>query len=204
MVLKLTQRMNRYTVLVSGDVDLTPYNLGVKVEPYVLYRYSERENIQQKTVELYRGLLEEMKDNPVVQSLLTLKLQDIEELTPEEFFDEITKGCTYDEITGDAISDTNPQGKWLYLTEPTEETAVPLFENSEHLFEGIKANVVPDTPPEAKTIHTALFYNAFVSEDTGWIEEIDENPQDWVLSFYDRFIKDLPDNTKLKVYNFTR
>jgi hypothetical protein len=49
-----------------------------------------------------------------------------------------------------------------------------------------------------------LFYNAFVSNKTGWMEQGDENQVQWVLTFNDRFIKDLPKDTRLKVYNFTR
>jgi hypothetical protein len=56
-----------------------------------------------------------------------------------------------------------------------------------------------------KTLLSGLTYNAFVSEETGWIEQCDETDQiQWMIDFYDRFIKDLPHNTQLKVYNFTR
>jgi hypothetical protein len=49
-----------------------------------------------------------------------------------------------------------------------------------------------------------LFYNAFVSNETGWLEQGDENQIEWVLTFRERFINSLPQNTQLKVYNFTR
>ena len=49
-----------------------------------------------------------------------------------------------------------------------------------------------------------LFYNAFVSNETGWLEQGDENQVQWILTFRERFINNLPKNTKLRVYNFTK
>lgn len=56
-----------------------------------------------------------------------------------------------------------------------------------------------------KTLLSGLVYHAFVSEETGWVEQSESEDQiQWMIDFYDRFIKDLPDDTKLKVYNFSR
>ena len=49
-----------------------------------------------------------------------------------------------------------------------------------------------------------MFYNAFVSNETGWVEPNYDEQNEWVLEFRDRFIKKLSKNTKLKVYNFAR
>jgi hypothetical protein len=58
--------------------------------------------------------------------------------------------------------------------------------------------------PSNTDINSALFYNAFVSEETGWVEQADEDQEKWVLTFYDRFIKPLPDTARLKIYNFVK
>ena len=50
----------------------------------------------------------------------------------------------------------------------------------------------------------SLFYNAFVSNETGWLEQGDENQIQWILTFRERFINNLPKNTPLRVYNFTK
>lgn len=49
-----------------------------------------------------------------------------------------------------------------------------------------------------------MFYNAFVSSDTGWVEPKIDEQNEWILNFRERFIKKLEKNTVLKVYNFTR
>jgi hypothetical protein len=49
-----------------------------------------------------------------------------------------------------------------------------------------------------------LYYNAFVSNKTGWLEQGDEDQIQWVLNFRERFINKLPLDTKLQVYNFSR
>ena len=200
---KFPMTSNRYTVLVCGDVDLNQYNLNTRVPRYVRYKYSERESIQLAMLEMYKAMIEELSDQPLAQALLQIQLSEFSEMTPEEFFEELTKGYYYDEETGDAMTDINPLGKWFTLETPTVDTAVPLF-NNDSPFEGVKNDVISDIDSTQKNIHNALFYNAFVSTETGWVEEADENSEQWVLSFYDRFIKNLPNDTKLKVYNFTR
>jgi hypothetical protein len=54
------------------------------------------------------------------------------------------------------------------------------------------------------TMSEPFFYNAFVSNETGWVEQGDENQIQWVLKFRERFINNLPITTLLRVYNFTR
>ena len=198
-------KQNKYTVLVCGNnVDLEQYNLNIRVPRYVRYKYSERKQIQDATIAMYKDTIKQMNDQPFIQSLLQIKLNDLAEFTPEEFFEEITQGYYYDEKTGDALTDVNPNGKWLSLEIPTVDSAVPLFNSKTTPFEGIRKDVIPDIDSDKKNINNALFYNAFVSSETGWIDELDENTEQWVMSFYDRFIKNLPSETRLKVYNFTR
>lgn len=198
-----------YKVLVAGDIDLTKFEIGIKVEPYVLYRYKDREAIQHQTIELYRSILNETpfptsSQQSVVENIIRLNLHAIENMTPEEFFEDLTQGCTYDDDSGDAISDINPDGKWVHLIAPTLETTVPLFNSEETPFEGLKSNVIPDVAANEKDINNALFYNAFVSEKTGWLEQCDEDQVQWALTFYERFIEPLAGDTKLKVYNYIR
>ena len=49
-----------------------------------------------------------------------------------------------------------------------------------------------------------LFYNAFVSNETGWLEQTPTNQIEWVLTFREKFIDNLDKETDLKVYNFKR
>ena len=53
--------------------------------------------------------------------------------------------------------------------------------------------------------NTAFWGYAFLSERTGWVELDNKTPQfEWVSDFYDRFIKPLPDNTLLTLYECYR
>ena len=227
-----------YTVLVAGDVDLTEYDLNKKVTPYTVYRFSERDKIRQQAIIFYEEFLKNSKDIPNKDLLLPFiqcKLEDIQEMTDEEYFEEVTKNMIFDKTTGDALSDANPLGKYSSLTDANENYAIPLNGNSfeckvselnlskkgdedkvkyaehwDYIMECapfVKEEYIStykDKGTYVNVMTEPLFYNAFVSNETGWLEQGDENQIEWVLTFIDRFIKKLPQHTKLKVYNFTR
>lgn len=55
---------------------------------------------------------------------------------------------------------------------------------------------------ETYAIHSSAFWGyAFLSEETGWVELTPEKGQiEWVMGYYDTFIKPLPKNTLLTIY----
>ena len=197
----------RYTVLVAGDIDLSKYDRTKKVDKYIVYKYTDREQLRETCISTHRHLAEEafksqMPNAYFIGEMCAFKANEYEEMTPEEFFQHFTSNpmFSYDD-EGNAITDVNPDGKYSIIYEPTPDTAVPLFEGELATpFYGLRSDAIAN--PEKVTINNAVFYNAFVSEETGWKEQADEDQEKWVLSFYDRFIKPLPPTTKLKVYNF--
>ena len=225
----------KYTVLVAGNIDLKEYDINKKVEPYVVYKYSDRNEIRKSIINIYEKYIENIPiENFFLKEILSTKLQEIQEMTDEEYFEYATKGMKYDKKTGDALSTINPKGKYNTLMDATEEFAIPLIGNSfqckvidlpknvkndnelkklsEHWqkmmeSEDIKEKYIETYSNEEtylSVMSEPLFYNAFVSEATGWLEQGDENQIEWVLNFKKRFIENLPDNTILKVYNFTK
>jgi hypothetical protein len=55
------------------------------------------------------------------------------------------------------------------------------------------------------TSNTAFWGYAFLSEKTGWIDATDiEDQFAWMSNFYDVFIKNLSENTKLTIYECTK
>jgi hypothetical protein len=229
-----------YTVLVAGDIDLSKYDKNIPVSPYVAYKYSERSKIKEVALqtysELYKKFTSEKDFQPVFSGLLLMKLQDIEEMTDEEYFEDIAKGMKYDE-NGDAITEENPNGKLSELLEPCLLTAVPLkdtyfkckvselypykvniFEQKkceerwDDIMSGEYAPMVKESlisrygnkETYVKVMMEPMFYNAFVSESTGWLEQSDEDQIQWVINFRERFIKNLPEDTILKVLNFKK
>lgn len=224
-----------FSVLVAGDVDLSIYDSNKTVDPYVVYKYSDKHKIKQQAIDIYKEFIKN-NTNSLMSSLLKLKLQEIEESTDEEYFETATKGMTFDKVTGDALSTINPNGKYRYINEPNENTAVPLLGDKfqcnvselptykideylkskyeEHwdyvMKDGAKMTkdsliqTYGDKNTYISVMMEPMFYNAFVSSETGWVEPNYNEQNEWVLTFRDKFIKKLSKNTKLKVYNFIR
>ena len=225
----------KYTVLVAGNVDLKDFDINKKVEPYTVYKYSDRKEIRESIIKIYEKYIENIpKENPFLKEILSAKLQEIQEMTDEEYFEYATKDMKYDKKTGDALSTVNPKGKYNLLMEANEVNAIPLVGKSfqckvidlpknvknddelkklsEHWqkmmeSEDMKEKYIETYSNEEtylSVMSEPLFYNAFVSEATGWLEQGDENQIEWVLNFRKRFIENLSENTILTVYNFTK
>ena len=227
-----------YSVLVAGDVDMSTYDLKRKVEPYVVYQYDKRKEIRETAIRFYEEYIESIQKDKTysfLKEIITTKLEDIQEMSDEEYFEFATQGLKYDSKTGDAISDFNPKGRYNSLTEPTINNAIPLkgdlfqckvselpekiiepeimkkysdyWDNTTMISDDMKKdylNTYKDKETYLSVMTEPLFYNAFVSKETGWLEQGDEDQIQWVLNFRKRFIEILPDDTILKVYNFSR
>jgi hypothetical protein len=87
-------------------------------------------------------------------------------------------------------------------SKPENETENVIYENMKNRREyflkfGTKENYVISS--------TAFWGYAFLSPETGWVElEDNVNQFIWVSQFYDRFIKPLPGDTKLTIFECTR
>jgi len=87
-------------------------------------------------------------------------------------------------------------------SEPQNETEKLIYENMKNrvvYFQkfGTKENYVVSS--------TAFWGYAFLSEKTGWVELEDNVSQfDWVSNYFDRFIKPLPEDTLLTIYECVR
>lgn len=228
----------QYSVLVAGNVDLEKYDLTKQVAPYVVYEYNKRNDIRKQAINIYSELIEKVEKEEhtkLVVQLMKMKLQEMEEMSDEEYFESATKGMIFDKTTGDALTTFNPNGKYIKLIEATTDTALPLFGNKlqcqvqdlpekvintdiiekyakhwDTIMKGAKnikneyISTYKDKNTYIQVMTEPLFYNAFVSNETGWLEQADEDQVQWVLNFRERFIKPLPKNTMLKVYNFNR
>lgn len=61
-----------------------------------------------------------------------------------------------------------------------------------------------DKETYVKLMSSPFFYNAFLSEETGWVEQPLDKQMEWVFNFKENFIDKLDENITLRVYNFTR
>lgn len=238
-----------FVCIVAGDNPdelMKPYDRREEEEPYVRYRYKDAAKIKEKYVELYEGILnsdEETIDKEELEDIVN----DLKEMSVEEFYEELTEGLTIDDETGDAISTENRQGMFSYY-ELGKWLSVPfLLKGGREVFQAKKSDinwdkihlgggdiyrktwemvmegVEPSTDYE-KTIYdnmkdketyfkkfetkenyvvsnTAFWGYAFLSEKTGWVDASDTNDQFvWMAEYYNMFIKNLPDDTLLTIY----
>ena len=238
-----------FVCIVAGDNPdelMKPYDRREEEEPYVRYHYKDAAKIKEKYIELYEGILnsdEETIDKEELEDIVN----DLKEMSVEEFYEELTEGLTIDDETGDAISTENRQGMFSYY-ELGKWLSVPfLLKGGREVFQAKKSDinwdkihlgggdiyrktwemvmegVEPSTDYE-KAIYdnmkdketyfkkfetkenyvvsnTAFWGYAFLSEKTGWVDASDTNDQFvWMSEYYNMFIKNLPDDTLLTIY----
>lgn len=85
------------------------------------------------------------------------------------------------------------------------ENSIPNDEHEKILFDNMKDKIEYFKKFETKenyiVSNTAFWGYAFLSEQTGWLDAEDENNQfTWMSNYYDIFIKNLPDDTTLTIY----
>lgn len=85
----------------------------------------------------------------------------------------------------------------------------PVNETEKTIYESMKNRKEYFSKYETKENYVASFTMfwgyAFLSEETGWLELEDNMDQYvWVTNFYDLFIKNLPDDTLLTIYECVR
>lgn len=111
------------TVMVVGDnADelIKKYDLDTKVEPYVKMKKSEVDSSKALHLNFIDTIL---KSDKIV---LTDKQRevykniylDIQEMDADEYFEDMTRGCSYDDETGDAISTVNPNAYYQHAVNP--------------------------------------------------------------------------------------
>ena len=106
-----------FSVMAVGDNPdeiMSKYDLSLKVKPYVRFRYKDASKIKEKTVKVYSDIIKDHKKfllNEMQEDYLKEKIKAINNMSPFEYYREITNGLYYDE-NGDALSDENPNGKW--------------------------------------------------------------------------------------------
>lgn len=248
------------TVLVIGnnpDDIINKYSADTNVEKQL---FMKRENAEQHRLNKIKFLEESVKLNNLKPSAVAFAKEYIEilkEMDELEYFLEVTEGCTYDDITGDAYKDYNPNAAYKSVRSP-QKTLERIGEesgfcnpfilkedyisyscekgeidwslnhlNKKHVYEIAWDMVVNGVEPRTEAEETikksminrkAYFDNFKDKEDyvlystSFWTygvateekyEDVDTfggNVNDWIKNFYNKYIKDLPDNTLLTLY----
>jgi hypothetical protein len=238
-----------FVCIVAGDNPIEimlPYDKALKEKPYVKYYYKDAQKLKDKYIEIYEGILNNDNETVDKESLREV-LDDLKDMSIEEFYEDLTEGLEISEETGDAYSTENPNGKYTYY-ELGKWFSIPfLTKDGREVFQAKKSEINWDaihlnnsdiykrawemvmeesepTTDYEKTIYenmkdktayfqkfetkenyiisnTAFWGYAFVDEKRGWIDASDSDSQfTWMSCFYDMFIKSLPDDTILTIY----
>ena len=120
----------------------------------------------------------------------------------EEVFSEIKGNVDWDKIhlanpkAYEVAWDTVMEGK-----KPTNKDEETIYNNMKHRTQYFMAYGDRETYIKANT----AFWGYAVVDQNGWKELEDKDDQfDWVINFFDRFIENLPDDTRISVYECAR
>jgi hypothetical protein len=230
----------------NPDAVMKPYNKNDEVEPYVKYKFKDAKKIKEKYIEIYEGILNNENETVDKESLQDI-VDDLKDMTVDEFYEDLTDGLEIDEKTGDAISRENIDGKYSYYSlgklfsipfltkdgrevfqarkseidwekihlsggeiykrawEMVMEESEPTTDYEKTIFENMKDKTAYFDKFETKenyvVSNTAFWGYAFVSDKRGWMDASESESQfTWMSCFYDMFIKPLPDDTLLTIY----
>lgn len=230
----------------NPDAVMKPYNKNDEVEPYVRYKFKDAKKIKEKYIEIYEGILNNENETVDKESLQDI-VDDLKDMTVDEFYEDLTEGLEIDEKTGDAISRENIDGKYSYYSlgklfsipfltkdgrevfqarkseidwekihlsggeiykrawEMVMEESEPTTDYEKTIFENMKDKTAYFDKFETKENYvisnTAFWGYAFVSDKRGWMDASESDSQfTWMSCFYDMFIKPLPDDTLLTIY----
>lgn len=126
-------RSKFFSVMVAGDNPmelLKSYDMSLKTEPYVEYRFEDAEKMQKNAIKVLNALLEKPKQCGLTDFQIQMfqeRLKAMSAMAPFDYYVSLTQGLYYDE-NGDALSDKNKNGKWKTCTEG-RNFALPLILN---------------------------------------------------------------------------
>lgn len=90
------------------------YGSDYKTEPYVKYKYLEAKKYQSAAIKAIKAILDKSDTigiQPNIVEALQGRLETLNQLTPFEYYRELTDGMYYNE-DGDALSEENPNVKY--------------------------------------------------------------------------------------------
>lgn len=179
---------NFRTLLVVGDEHkkiANKYSLDRGVQPYIKYRFDDMAKLHEEHIQYYKKLLEHLsdKDNDYGR-LLVKELKHQEEITDFENYQEITRGCWYDD-NGDAWTMENPDAHYKY--EKCYDRRIKMDQNDEApfsnpfiLWDGTKAYSAKKCDIDWNKMHmfnTGLYESAWEVCVEGKVPENDTEAQ---------------------------
>lgn len=140
--------LNHFTVIVAGrdpEKQMKPYDMNLKVKPYTVFKFADAKKLHNKAIEVQQALCNIKTGIELEEAQETLR--DYQNMDDIDFYMDITSGYDYDNDTGDAISDINPEGKWK-----TFEIG-KIFSNPFKLVDGTESYSAKKSEIEWKLMH---------------------------------------------------
>lgn len=240
---------NFFSCIVAGENPeglMAPYDKNKKEDTYVLYRPEDAGRLRKCYIDVYSAMLANPPENCDTEAIRDT-LEDLSEMSDDDFFKKLTYGCRRDEATGNIISDENRNGKYSFYRIGKMLSIPFLTKEGKQAFQARKNEidwdkihlhgqdtyrrawemVMENSEPSdehEKTIYlnmrnrtgyfmkfgtkenyvlscTAFWGYAFLSDKTGWLDASNVGSQfTWMREFYDVFIKNLPEDTLLTIY----
>lgn len=173
------------TVLVIGNNHediIKKYSQDTKVEEYVVAKYDDKDKLRKNILHELEKIMSCKNKNTDEQYLkiINSKYLEIKEMSDFEYFMEATKGCHYDEETGDALSCINPNAHYKYekcyqkLLLKYGDDGEGTFSNPFYLKDGTKSYSAPKGEIDWKRMH---LYNTSLYEAAWDIVVNKKNPQ---------------------------
>lgn len=98
---------------------MAPFDAKLKVEPYVKYEFSKADKYLQYAIMSLKAVLAQKHELKLEEHLIENikgRISILKKVTPFEYYQAITNGMEYNK-DGDALSDVNPQAKWITCKE---------------------------------------------------------------------------------------
>lgn len=107
-----------FTVMVVGDNPeelMDKYDMNLIVPKYVKYRYLDADKMKKNAIKILNEIIknpQKFQLNDYNKEYLKDRVKELTDMTTFEYYSSVTNGLYYDE-NGDALSDRNPNGKWV-------------------------------------------------------------------------------------------
>lgn len=132
-----------FVCIVAGDNPeelMEKYNRNRKVEPYIVYQYSDAEKLRQQYIESYQEMLasgqSEYDEEYIKETIL-----DLSEMSADDFYYDLTDGLIIDSENGNALSDANKDGKYSYYNIGKLFSVPFLTKDGRELFQARKKDI---------------------------------------------------------------
>jgi len=246
--------LDYFSVLVIGD---NPDDIMLKFdsmvdvkEPYLLYKYSDINNIRKNRIRIYEELLKKTVD-PKTSNTIKEKIDNLKKTSDIDYYCELGELYQYDNDRN-IVSIENPNSHWLtcekggrifsdYLKDFNDNgltsaskkdidwSLIHLRQDRVNLYNRTWELCVdgkkPATDKEVNIVNNMKQFKSFFSNygnkntyskvstsfwtyavviNGEWLDMENESEFDWIMNYYDKFIKNENKNTLITIYECTK